>query len=136
VFSELSVSEEETINSAAHEVPNVTDQPASANAEALAPGAPEQYYSYRQANQMGPLVEADPTADDKNLITFLFRGDETTRSVVLGGGPNPVIDSISLLPFCASPIWYITLSSLTVGKFGYYFCRASTKRLIPSRSST
>jgi len=67
----------------------------------------------------GPLVERLSEDADHLLITFLYRGDEDTRSVVVYGGPKPGTRSLSR--FGRTNLWFLSEFSPIEARYAYIF---------------
>jgi enterochelin esterase-like enzyme len=75
---------------------------------------------YAARKGKGPLVEEIPSDPSLVWVTFLYKGDEDTRSVFLTGGPTTdLVEPLSR--FGRSNIWYLTERAATDSRFGYNF---------------
>ena len=72
---------------------------------------------YERQRGRGPLVESN--GDGSYLVTFLYKGDEETRSITMEGGPT--ISSVQLNRFGRSDIWYYTAESPRDAMLMYWF---------------
>lgn len=75
---------------------------------------------WREIQGQAPLKEAIPGDRKFMLVTFVWRGNASTRSVAMRGGPPTSLVELPLSRLAQSDVWYRTVPLPRDARFTYY----------------